>query len=357
MRTIEKILDRARWAPSGDNTQVWRFEILSDDHALIHGFDTRHWCVYDLDGHASQLAVGALLETLSIAASSHGLRADIVRRTDTPDTHLLFDVHLVADSQVMPDPLADGIESRSVQRRPMGSRPLTADEKASFEAAVAPYGVVWFETLADRARIAKLNFDSAEIRLTIPEAYATHIRVIEWGARFSEERIPELAVGVDPMTARLMQFVMKSWPRVEFFNRWLFGTFAPRVQLDYIPGLACSAHAYLIAPARPATIDDHIAAGRALQRLWLTAERLSMQSQPEMTPLIFNQYARAGKAFTGTASALDRARSLSARLEGLLGNEALDRAVWVCRMGRKRNSPGRSTRRPLGALQDLDSIG
>jgi nitroreductase len=356
MRTIEKILERARWAPSGDNTQVWRFEILSDDHAVIHGFDTRHWCVYDLDGRASQLAVGALLETLSIAASALGLRADIVRRTDTPDTHLLFDVRLVADEHIKPDPLANGIESRSVQRRPMGSAPLTADERASLEAAVAPYRIIWFESLQERARIAKLNFDSAEIRLTIPEAYETHIKVIEWRARFSEDRIPELAVGVDPMTARLMEFAMKSWSRVEFFNRWLFGTFAPRAQLDYLPGIACSAHAYLIAPSEPETVDDHVAAGRKLQRLWLTVESLGMQSQPEMTPLIFNQYARTGKPFTGTVSARERADQLAARLDSLLGEDAVKRAVWVCRVGRKRASPGRSLRRPLATLQRTGSV-
>ena len=30
--TLLKILDLARWAPSGDNTQPWRFEIVADDH-------------------------------------------------------------------------------------------------------------------------------------------------------------------------------------------------------------------------------------------------------------------------------------------------------------------------------------
>ncbi|MFX6461739.1 hypothetical protein ABTG33_19555, partial [Acinetobacter baumannii] len=76
--------------------------------------------------------------------------------------------------------------------------------------------------------------------------------------RFSEDRIPEAAVGVDPLTGKLMRFVMASWSRVEFFNRWLFGTFAPRLQLDLIPGIACSAHAFMIAPTRPDRVDDYV---------------------------------------------------------------------------------------------------
>lgn len=356
MRTIEKILDLARWAPSGDNTQVWRFEILADDHVLVHGFDTRHWCVYDLDGHASQLAVGALLETLAIAATAHGLRADITRRPGTPDTHLLFDVRLVPEASITPSSLLPFIETRSVQRRPMGSRALDEAERTALEAAVAPYRVVWFSSLGERARIAKLNFDSAEIRLTIPEAYATHTRVIEWGARFSEDRIPEIAVGVDPLTAKLMKFVMKSWSRVEFFNRWLFGTFAPRAQLDFVPGIACSLHAFLVAPSAPSSIDDYVDGGRALQRLWLTAESLGLQSQPEMTPLIFNQYARQSKKFTGTPAALKRADGLASRLEALLSAADIERTVWVCRMGRKRRVPGRSLRLSLARLRNIDSV-
>jgi hypothetical protein len=40
---IEQILDLARWAPSGDNEQRARFEIVAPDHVRIHCKDTRCW--------------------------------------------------------------------------------------------------------------------------------------------------------------------------------------------------------------------------------------------------------------------------------------------------------------------------
>ena len=83
--TLLKILDLARWAPSGDNTQPWRFEIVSDKHLAIHGNDTRDWCVYDFNGHASHMAHGALLETLRIAATGEGLSATWSRRAGSSD--------------------------------------------------------------------------------------------------------------------------------------------------------------------------------------------------------------------------------------------------------------------------------
>ena len=54
-------------------TQPWQFEIVTDHHVAVHGYDTREWCVYDFEGWASQLAHGILLETLRIAATNFGL--------------------------------------------------------------------------------------------------------------------------------------------------------------------------------------------------------------------------------------------------------------------------------------------
>ena len=74
---IEKIIENARWAPSGDNMQTWRFESIDEKHFVVHGSDTRDHCVYDLQGHASQLAIGTLLENIAIAAREFRLSGRI----------------------------------------------------------------------------------------------------------------------------------------------------------------------------------------------------------------------------------------------------------------------------------------
>jgi len=348
---LARILDLARWAPSGDNTQPWRFEVLADEHVLIHGFDTRDHVVYDLDGHASQLAVGALLETLAIAASTQARRVDIARRADTPDTHLLFDVRFTRDTALVVDPLAEYIEKRVVQRRPMSTRPLAAAQKTALEAALpAGYQVTWFEGLAQRWRLARFMYANAKLRLTIPEAYQVHKTVIEWGARYSEDKIPEQAVGIDPLTARLMRWVMASWQRVEFFNTWLMGTLAPRLQLDLLPGLFCAAHLALRAPAPPRGVDDYVAAGRAMQRFWLTASAQGLFLQPEMTPVIFCRYHRRATRFTETKPALGMAGVLDQRLRGMLGSQDRETLFFMGRLGRGPAPAARSTRLSVDRL-------
>ncbi|MHB1331547.1 MAG: nitroreductase family protein [Sulfuriferula sp.] len=352
---LERILDLARWAPSGDNTQPWRFEILGDEHILVHGFDTRDHVVYDLDGHASQLAIGALLETMVIAASATGRSATVQRRSDTPETHLLFDVRFRPEASMTPAPLLPCIETRVVQRRPMSTRPLSGEQKQALAGSLPEgYSVVWYEGFAQRWRLARFMFDNAKVRLTIPEAYAVHKSVIEWGARFSTDKIPGQAVGVDPLTARFMRWVMASWSRVEFFNTYLLGHLPPRLQLDLLPGLRCGAHFALIAPAPLVSVDDYIAAGHAMQRFWLTATRLDWLIQPEMTPVIFTRYHRQGVAFTRTQAALAQVRRLNERLGGLLGAERVERVFFMGRIGAGPGPWARSTRKKIDALMLKD---
>ncbi|HET9978251.1 MAG TPA: molybdopterin biosynthesis protein MoeY [Burkholderiaceae bacterium] len=350
-RTVEAILELARWAPSGDNTQCWRFEIGAGGELTVHGFDTRTHCVYDLDGHPSQISLGALLETIAIAASTRHLRTEVARRTGMPDERPTFDIRFIADPAVVADPLAEHIVTRSVQRRPMRMRAITAHEKAALASAVGPaWRVVWFESLAERWRLARLMFANAKLRLTMPEAYATHREIIEWGARESARKVPDQALGVDPMTLRLMRWIMADWRRVAFFNRWLAGTVAPRLQMDLLPGLACAAHFALVAAAPPRTTDDYVAGGRVVQRFWLAATRLGLAMQPELTPLIFARYVREGRRFSAVPGLHEQAAVLAQRLEAVLGAGDAAAALFIGRIGAGPPASARSTRRPLAEL-------
>ena len=355
---IEAILDLARWAPSGDNTQPWRFEIVDGAHAVIHGFDTRDHCVYDLDGRPSQMSIGALIETAAIAASAHGLRLHSTRRTDKPATQPTFDLHFDADPDVRPDSLLDLIKQRSVQRRPFATTPLTSEQKTELEASLGSrHTVRWLEGSSARRAMAALLFRSARLRLVTPEAYRVHRDVIEWDARFSVDKVPDQALGVNRAMLGMMRFAMHSWERVRFFNRFLAGTWMPRIQMDFLPALACGAHLLLLGDEAPRTVDDHIAAGRAMQRFWLTATRLGLQMQPEMTPLIFGRYGMEGRTFTSLRGASEAAQRTGYELAGLLGEDAIDKGVFMARIGQAPQAVARSLRMGLPELRHRAASG
>jgi nitroreductase len=348
--TIEQILELARWAPSGDNMQTWRFEIVAPDHLAVHAYDTRDHCVYDLDGHPSQIAFGTLLETIAIAASGHGLRAEVKRRPDVRDTHPIFDLRLTRDPTIMRDLLIDVINVRTVQRRPMKTTPLTKEHKRLLEATVAPeYALTWLESRPQKWQAAKLMFNNARLRLTMPEAFETHRSIIDWENRtHSPDKVPAGALGVDAMTLILMKWAMASWRRMNTVNT-LMGTWAPRLQMDLAPGMACAAHFVLKAKRAPQSIDDYVAAGRALQRFWLTMTTFGLYMQPEMTPLIFSKYAREGRRFTAQPKLVDAAQALQRETEALIFNDSLF-PVYMGRLGYGPAPAARSVRRPLAEL-------
>lgn len=347
---MEQILDLARWAPSGDNTQPWRFEILGEQYLVVHGFDTRDHVVYDLQGRASQLALGGLLETIEIAAQGRGWRCDITRRTDLPETQPTFDVKF-SDTSAEPHPLEAAICTRVTNRRAFLRRPLGECERQALAASVgAGYRVQWLEGGASRRRMARLLFANAGIRLTTPEAYEVHKSIIEWNSQFSADRIPDQAVGLDPVALRLMRWAMKSWRRISFLNRYLGGTLLPRLQLDVWPALQCAAHCVIVADQPLRTVDDYVAGGRAMQRFWLTATRLGLQFQPEMTPLIFASYVHQDVIFSQRLRSQEDARRLTEDLEALIGPESCRQAVYLGRVGFGEKPMARSVRLPVEAL-------
>ncbi len=350
MSVCDEILDLARWAPSGDNSQPWRFEIRSNAEILIHGYDTRDHCVYDLDGWASQLAHGALLETLTLAATRFGRHARSSIVSEGPSGHLVYSVTLEADPAVVEDPLVSVIRERIVQRRPMWPKRMLPDQRLALERAVRPYTVIWLNSWFARGRIASLNARNAHIRLTIPEAYAVHKAVIAWNCETSEDRMPAASLGADPILLGVMRWVMASWGRQNFFNRYLGGTVMPRLLLDYLPGVLCSGHFAIVALSEPQSTADRIAAGRAVQRFWLTATKLKLQLQPTYTPLVFARYAREHRHFTGVEQARRTAREIAQRLEATLGSEQAMRTVFLGRIGPARGVKGRSLRLAVDRL-------
>lgn len=348
---IERILDLARWAPSGDNTQPWRFEILSSAHFLVHASDTRDWCVYDLEGRASQIAVGALLENIRIAATGEGLAAEFSVRQDAPETAPVIDVRLSNAAKVKPDSLLPYIKLRVTQRRPLDTTPIHPPDREQLEASVGPgYRVVWAGEPNQKRKMARLLFRNAHIRLTIPEAYEVHKAIIEWDARFSEDRIPDQAVGLAPGDLKAMRWAMHSWERVAFANRYLAGTLIPRIKMDFLPGLKCAAHFFIVADRKPISISDYFEGGRAMQRFWLSTTKRGLQFQPEMTPLIFSNYIGKGRRFTETKHAIETARKLKDQLATLIGDDLLARTVFMGRVGYGATPTSRSVRLPFSQL-------
>lgn len=354
---IERILDLARWAPSGDNAQPWRFEILGDDKVVVNvRVEGEKRNIYDYaGGQPTLISGGVLLETMRIAATRWGrrMRWSYLGSEDTPEgAQHRIEVSLPKDRSLREDPLSSYIAMRSVDRRPYRLGALTRLHKAELELAIGDeFRIEWRETLTERWKLARLCARSTDIRLRSQEAYFVHRRILDWTRRFSPDGVPAKAVGADPLTLRLMRWAMGDWRRVDFLNRFLAGTAIPQLQLDLIPGIYCGG--FFVVTREKGQDGKHppdalLRMGERLQRFWLTATRLGLAVQPTLAPLCFLHYAK-----------VDASKSASSKV-ATLANEAAScipndgSVLFLGRVGTpKRRSPvARSIRQNLAKLSD-----
>jgi nitroreductase len=353
-RPIEEILDVARWAPSGDNEQPWRFQILDDDTVVVHLSRQQDGNIYEYrEGQPTLLAGGMLLESMRIAASAWGRRMDW-RYEEGGASHTIVARFTHADD-VPVDPLYSDITMRSVDRRPFRWRKLTQVEKSALEGALGDrLRIVWYERRGERWRFARLGAMATDIRLRAPEAFGVHQRAIDWTRDLSPTGIPARAIGVDRTTRVLMRWAMRRWSRMRLLNR-LVGTLAAAAQMDYAPGLASAAFFTIAASGDPSPPEQRVVAllraGQDIQRFWLTASHLNLALQPGFATLIFAYYGETSALFTADPALCQKAQRLAAAFRRTLGAGTED-FRFIGRIGEPRGSRAfcRSTRLPLDGL-------
>jgi sulfur-carrier protein adenylyltransferase/sulfurtransferase len=350
------ILDLARWTPSGDNEQPWRFELLDAETVVIHLASGVGTNPYEYrGGEPTLLAGGMLLESIKVAASQHGRS---IRWTVAPGgPPWLSRVHLIVDNDVEPNPLAAALPMRSVVRSGFGMRPLTVVQKTALQDALGKeLNVSWYEQTRDRLSLARLGAMATSIRLCLPEAFAIHQRVVDWERDRSPDKIPARALGLNRPTLMLMRWAMQRWSRMKQLNA-VFGSGAVALQLDLWPALSSAAFFVIRTNSTKDATDDGasrtatlLRTGERLQRFWLTATKLGLAVQPAMATLIFADYGANSICFTEDRRALMKAKVLAERAETALG--PLRPIQFLGRIGERRDGPPgpRSVRRPIDEL-------
>jgi nitroreductase len=315
---IERILDAAHWAPSGDNAQPWRFEVQTDNR-----FDVlvriEPGNVYEYrQGEPTLISAGTLLENIAIAAPSFGKKASWDYAGFAGQEHRI-QVELRDDAEAAAHPLFPVIERRSVDRRPYQMTPLSAAQRQALAAAVGPeFPLEWHEGLSDRRKIAALTRLATDIRLRIPETFAIHNHVVDWKRDYSPDGIPARALGLDAMTLKIMRWTLAKRQRTEMANR-MGSPFFAGLQMDFLPGIFSAAYfSFRLRPraAQPAeAVRQLLRAGQAVQRFWLTATQLGLVMQPCLAALAFAHYGAADEAFTVSQAERRKAAVLARRVE------------------------------------------
>ena len=349
---VDEILHAARWAPSGDNEQPWRFEKLGDGSIRVH--INRHMTgnIYHFRNDEPNVWVaGMLMENLRIAASAHGRRASW--RVEVCPDPLVLHVQFVPDQTVILDQLYAALGQRSVDRNRYRTRKLTEAERVELEAALGGgLRIDWWSTTTARWRFARLSAMATDIRLRAPEALPVHQEIIDWDVNLSPTRIPAGALGLSRLTLRIMRWAIQDWTRMDRLNRFT-GTLSAALEMDYLPILSSAAAFTLRLSRRWRAVDDPCSRpGAHIQRFWLTTAKLGLAMQPAMALLVFADYGQNDFPFTVASALRVKAKRLADDFRRVFAAGTED-FVFMGRIGEPlpRIGVSRSVRRPLSELK------
>lgn len=347
---ILKILNRARWAPSGDNIQPWRFRILSDMSADVILLASNDY-VIEIHNVAVLQSFGTFIENARIMATTFGYRLETASLpADTMvETIKIIRMTLVADASIAPDPLHSMIEIRSVARGLYMRRRLTSDDRAALQQAVGHDFDLMFLEGRDKRRLFKMHWINNKIRMFWYKIFDNYNKTIIWGAYQTSQYLPSYALGMSLPTHILFRRLLKNWQVFQMVVRYTGGVFLSFIEIDLLPNVFCAANILFIAKKKPCQDDDFITAGAAVQRFWLTAQSRGILHQPNFLPLAMNAYALRGIPESPDIEKLCRAQR--AEWVGVLGDDSIvDRLVWTGRIGYGNPGPSRSLRLPLDDL-------
>jgi nitroreductase/molybdopterin/thiamine biosynthesis adenylyltransferase len=286
---IAWLVSRAAMAPSGGNDQPWRFT-WRQGGALNCYLDRAHSGSFlDFKYFASYLALGAAAESGAIAATGLGRNATVQPFPEPSEPDLVFRLLLgepVTTLQL--DPLLPLIEARATNRRfgerhPLTSEQVTALQDAAHERSADLALVSDPETLnevgellgaVDRFRFMSERMHTAmmsELRWSPGEASATRDGIDLATLDLDAVGMAGLHMLANPETASFLRSLGKGERLENSARKAIAG--AGAVGLITIGGI--DQHAYF-------------QAGRALQRVWLTATRLGLALQPmSVAPYLF----------------------------------------------------------------------
>lgn len=263
---MSDVIEAANQAPSGGNSQPWRFEVNGDVLRIIAVPEKDHE-VMNFQGRATMIAHGAQLEIVSLFAAAHGYRANI-QTTIAPNP-----VSTITFSKSDIDPMASEL-SRIIPLRHSNRKPFTTDalsqkdkEYIFAEGGRYPDCRVHFAEGADREPAAEgLAVDSRHM-FENKTLHGLFYKEIAWSREEEAER-----GGLYVLTMELDE--KRSKPVKMLANRLiavLFRTLGLTKKIHRMNAHKAALSAALVALAVPDTDESFIHAGRVLLNVWLRA--------------------------------------------------------------------------------------
>ncbi|MGB1256997.1 MAG: Acg family FMN-binding oxidoreductase [Thiolinea sp.] len=277
------VLSYAILAPSASNMQPWKVDLrLADD--LIRLFIDEGQLLPAADPFARQTLVGlgSFIESLVIAASEQGYRAEVTYFpegslvTDHPGRVPVADIRLVADDTVHPDPLFEYLLTRRTNQQLYLPTPLSDAHRKTLNCAMTANGVAmdWISKQQDVDAVRMAAAKAVGVEMTTPATMQESIATTRIGAGSIDDNrdgkaLNGIAVWWLQKTGRLSES-NASTP-----GSWGYNTIflSATSHLAATPG-------FVLFESSGGSREGHLATGRAYLRFNLLATSLGVAVHP-----------------------------------------------------------------------------
>lgn len=344
---IRALVAWATTAFSGGNAQPWTFHWRPGRLTVLHDRD-RSGSFLDVHDRATHLGLGSVLENLALATGAMGLQGAWELLPDPDDPTCIAHLHLQPGGARVPvDRLVASIPNRVTNRRIAVRRPLEEAHRRRMTAEAERCGarIHWVETPDELDEMAAILGRGERLRMLSRTLHGEMMHELRWTAR----EVEDTRDGIDIATLELtpadfagMQ-VIRSWPVMRVVGAVGGGRGLERPARRAI---AASSAVGLLS-VEGADTAAFLLAGRAMQRLWLSATADGVALQP-MTPLTYLLHRLDHADGTGL-SRTERAelRALQGLLTALFPAAAGRSLPMLFRVGYAPPPTARALRRPV----------
>ena len=342
------IVSSAVLAPSGGNTQPWRFVWSAEGRLRCFHDVARSASFLDFEHRAAYMALGAAVENAVIAAAAIGLEAAVVPFPGRDLEHVCDVAFSPREPPQTGHWLAPFIPVRATNRRLGARRPLVPEELATLRGALGdPAAELQVLTRPEHLDEMGLVLGAGDrFRFFDERLYREMMTEMRWSPRHAEETrdgidIATLELGdVDEAGLRLLS----SWPVVRFLRSMGIGGAIEDASRHAVESASAVA---LVTYGGTSPLDCFLG-GRAVERVWLTATALGLAVQPMSSlPYLFARLER-GAGFEPRER--DVLRGLRERYARLFRVGPQTGELLLFRLARVEAPTVRSLRRPAAAV-------
>jgi hypothetical protein len=344
---IYKIIDYGIQAPSGDNSQPWKFVVTDDFEIKLYNLSEKDNPILNVHEGGSLISHGAVILNIKIAADSFGYKTFVAYLPDTLDKDLIatlsFEKNSIENHRYGIS-LIDSIKKRCTNRNHYDKNlPINTIEDLFKIIERTELKVEIFTDQKDKDLISSSICISEEIILQTKELHELLFGDVAWTKK--EELIKRHGLFVKTLEFNPIQlfvfWLCRKWKTISFLNKKFgFAKFVGEQNSDIYKSSGLLG--FILIPNTDRI--SYIKGGELLQSIWLNSTNLGLGFQPVTGLFFLNERI---KIFGDEPISYENSEKISKtynNLKALINIKNNDVILTSFRIGKSKESSGRSSR-------------